>query len=324
MKLASTLLGAGLGAALLTACGGSKSPALGSASNGALLSQFGTNAALPATVMNPDQVHRPDVRHIFEYTGAPQPFTVPEGITRLHIIAFGAAGGGRSGGPGGTTDAWIPVRPGQLLGVVVGGKGDGGRNCNGGAGGYNGGGTGGGSRGGCDSVYEGGGGGGASDIRDGLHGGLEKRLLVAGGGGGEAAASVGWWSGGDGGGRDGGKGDAYNDADKGYGGTKTAGGLAGEKTCPGHDATPGALGKGGDGGFSCTEYKNYTGGGGGGGYYGGGGGSGNHSCFFCNKGPYDGSGGGGSGFVVPGATWYVNIQPSVNHDNGSLEIVGER
>ena len=70
----------------------------------------------------------------FGYTGSEQTFTVPDGVTSLHIVAIGAPGGtggsragftanGGPGGNGGTVTADIPVTPGSTLYVEVGGPG---------------------------------------------------------------------------------------------------------------------------------------------------------------------------------------------------------
>jgi hypothetical protein len=168
----------------------------------------------------------------FTYTGAPEIYTVPAGVTMIDVVAFGAQGrrstsyGPDPGREGGKITATLSVTPGQVLTIYVGGDD-----------GFNGGGAGG---------SGGGNGGGASDIRVG-NGDLTDRVLVAGGGGGS------YYYGGFGGGTTGG--DAQNGFTNGTGGSQTAGGTG---------ASSGSFGSGGNGGNS--------GGGGGGGYYGGGGG----------------------------------------------------
>ena len=90
-------------------------------------------------------------------TAGSHSFTVPAGITSIHVVAVGAKGGGAGpnpGGQGGVATADVVVTPGEALTAVVGGEG-------GGAGSP---GTRDGSNGGGKSV-EGGGGGGASDLR---------------------------------------------------------------------------------------------------------------------------------------------------------------
>jgi len=196
----------------------------------------------------------------FNYTGSEQTFTVPAGVSMVHVIAFAATGGaGNSGaavgagGKGGKVEADLTVTPGQTLYLYVGGKG-----IQGGAGGFNGGG-GPGANLGSGSVASGGGGG-ATDIRIGGNA-LSNRVLVAGGGGGAGAYST--FTGGNGGGLTGGNGSGNN---PGTGGSQGAGGNTG-----------GASGFGGSG----TNV-----GGGGGGYYGGGYAS-----------AFSGGGGGGSSYT---------------------------
>jgi hypothetical protein len=278
-----------------------------------------TNAAVPGAAVKPD-VKFPIT---FKFTGGPQSFSVPKGVRRLHIIAWGAAGGG--GSPGGYEDAWIPVRSGELLGIFVGGKGSEGKGCRGGDGGYNGGAHGGYTHTYCNGT-PGWGGGGASDVRDGGAGaGLDKRLIVAGGGGGQTEANGGThWEGGFGGGAVGGDGGAYYDEFKGKGGTQIAGGAAGTKACAGNGtfaAKPGVLGAGGTGGAGCTYFKLWGGGGGGGGYYGGGGGTGNNNDTTGTR-PYSGAGGGGSGFLVADAI-RVNAQAAAEPNRGDGIVVIE-
>lgn len=113
----------------------------------------------------------------YTYTGSPEVFTVPTGVTTLTVVLNGAQGGGGSTGLGGRATASLTVTPGQSLTLRVGGKGD-----DNGPGGYNGGGAG--------AGVDAGGGGGASDIR--MNGdALSNRVLVAGGGGGGNGAGAG-------------------------------------------------------------------------------------------------------------------------------------
>ena len=202
----------------------------------------------------------------FGYTGAPQTYTVPAGVTSLAVDARGASGGsgtgvfaGQDGGAGARVQTILPVTPGQLLLVLVGGAG----NYTGGAGAvrgsYNGGGG---------SGWTGAAGGGASDVRR-SGGTLTDRLVVAagGGGGGNAGRST---QGGAGGAPNGGTGTINNTADLDYrygiagGATQTAGGT---NSYPNNSVANGGWGEGGRGGYSGNP-----GGGGGGGYYGGAGG----------------------------------------------------
>src|SRR5262245_61429741 len=62
----------------------------------------------------------------FAFTGAPVQFTVPDSVTSLHITAVGAPGGNatfgaQAPGKGGATSADLPVTPGDVLVVRVGG-----------------------------------------------------------------------------------------------------------------------------------------------------------------------------------------------------------
>src|SRR5690349_10216693 len=121
----------------------------------------------------------------FSYTGGEQCYTVPAGVTSLHVTAVGGAGSAgiaplsAAGGKGANVTGLVSVTPGQTLYVNVGGNGAVS------AGGFNGGGLGGNDRAG--------GGGGGTDIRtcsraNGSCNTLGSRLLVAGGGGGGGAA----------------------------------------------------------------------------------------------------------------------------------------
>src|SRR5215467_5976437 len=83
----------------------------------------------------------------FNFTGGPQMFTVPAGVTSITVDAFGAqgaAGGGATsgaaGGLGGRATAGLAVTPGQVLQVNVGGTG--GPTAGGTVGGFGGGGAG--------------------------------------------------------------------------------------------------------------------------------------------------------------------------------------
>ena len=61
----------------------------------------------------------------FNYTGAMQTYTVPNGITQITIEAWGAQGGqgGGVGGLGAYASRDLVVSPGQVLNVYVGGMG---------------------------------------------------------------------------------------------------------------------------------------------------------------------------------------------------------
>ncbi len=210
----------------------------------------------------------------YTFTGAEQTFTVPAGVTSVHVVARGAAGDVGVNGAGGTgrrgaeVSRDLAVTPGATPYVEVGGTptapGDEicylATPC---VGGFNGGGT---------SNY-GSGGGGASDVRTASRaadGTLANRLLVAAGGGGgglDWTCRPGFFklAAGNGGaaGEAGGNGEACAPS------SPSTGGDAGTQSVGGQGGSPfgegGALGVGGG---------DQTGGGGGGGYYGGGGGGG--------------------------------------------------
>jgi hypothetical protein len=231
----------------------------------------------------------------FTYTGSRQQFTVPECVTSIVVDAYGAEGGtGQTpGGLGGHAHARIPVEPGAVLLVDVGGAGFTADVSP--TGGYNGGG---GVRAGAITPEPGasGTGGGASDIRRGTS--LASRLIVAGGGGGGGAHGAG----GDGGGLEGEAGATSDPVNRaaGGGGTQTAGGAAGWADSN-YPTGPGLFGTGG------TCYHDMAGcGGGGGGWYGGG------------TGGF--AGGGGSSWVDAEGNSETSTTPGVNSGNGRVEI----
>ena len=84
----------------------------------------------------------------FEFTGAAQSWTVPDGVSQATFDVFGAQGGsepsGKPGGLGGEATATIAVTPGDTLQVNVGGAGGNGNTIQSSPGGFNGGGLGGG------------------------------------------------------------------------------------------------------------------------------------------------------------------------------------
>ncbi|MCA9651101.1 MAG: hypothetical protein H6712_33845 [Myxococcales bacterium] len=235
---------------------------------------------------------------VFGFTGADQPWMVPAGVSSIDVVARGASGGCVLGGLGGEASATIPVMPGDIAHVRVGGTGA----CSVAAtlpGGYNGGGD---KFTDAGDSWEGGSGGGGTDLRlGGIT--LTHRVIVAGGGGGQG------WGGqaGHGGGEegqtcDGVGGGCADETCGGRGGTQLAGGIGG--FCyTGCEGQPGVLGVGGtsDG---CAA----AGGGGGGGYFGGGGGA---HC----------SGGGGSSRVdFPGNT-NTSTTTGVQLGDGELTLV---
>jgi hypothetical protein len=225
----------------------------------------------------------------FSSTGAEQTFTVPFGVTSVHVRAIGEAGEeGESfesiskGGDGAIASASLPVTPGEKLFVEVAALS------------FNGGGY---------PAPGGGIGGGASDVRtisSSEPETLESRLLVAAGGGGGGGGFENA-SGGKGGnaGSDGAEGVIMEDEEEssvggvgGDAGTLAGGGAGGERCdefgAP-WDGQAGTLGSGGEGGDGWRPES--SGGGGGGGYYGGGGGEGQ-----CEQDdPEWGAGGGGGG-----------------------------
>lgn len=252
--------------------------------------------------------------------GSVQHFTVPAGVSSVTIEAWGAQGGGAggSGGPGGHAKGTLPVAPGTVLAVRVGGQG-----------GFNGGGAG--------TAP----GGGASDVRIGSDA-LGGRVIVAGGGGGAGhfrAAAPGLdlsfvLRGGTGGGASGGDGvceigngtSTVHLAGCGGGATATTGGAAGSATsaCGAPPVTVpargGALGQGGDGGSVVCDVPialSAAGAGGGGGYFGGGGGAADVALFPLTS--FGGAGGGGSGFVSARATGVVD-EAGVRDGNGLVTI----
>lgn len=243
----------------------------------------------------------------FDYTGTPESFTVPAGVTSLEVTAYGASGGSATadfepsstalGGRGAAVSALLDVVPGTVLSVNVGGQG-GPNDTGGGAAGWNGGGSGG------VATMVGAGGGGATDLRSCAPDApecdsLASRLLVAAGGGGAGFSQD----------------TAFVGADAGVAGTDFTGvrgtvhgGGAGTATDGGAGGAsddefdrissggPGTLGVGGVGGGATgpdASEGGYRGaGGGGGGLYGGGGGGDNRY--------YGAPGGGGSSLVPSG------------------------
>jgi adhesin/invasin len=232
------------------------------------------------------------------WTSGQHSFTVPEGVTSVHVDAVGGHGGsslyGYAGGRGAQVAADLVVTPGDVLVATVGGNGGNGTGgTTDGAGGANGGGT------TSADIQASGGGGGASDVRT-SGATLADRLLVAAGGGGGGFYKEG--------------GDAGSDAPDyaswgvgGKAGTGSAGGAGGyfdDTLDTVVQATDGTLGQGGNGNVTTYDFSSSStayGGGGGGGLYGGGGGG------------FDAGGGGGSSLVPGGGTLGLNaVAPSVS------------
>jgi hypothetical protein len=232
----------------------------------------------------------------FDYTGAARSWTVPPGVSSVAFDVFGAQGAGAEGvGLGGEARATIPVSPGQVLQINVGGRSDSS------TGGFNGGGDGGVPT---SLGRPGFGGGGASDVRVSPFG-LAQRIIIAGGGGGTAGEGL--FPGGPGGsgggasGADGASNPMGDAAGPGRGGTPTAGGGGGQGVAGGTNGTAGTLGGGGRGGAGhCHNPGCGGGGGGGGGRYGGGGGGGGFAG--------GGGGGGGSGLGPAGVVFETGVQ----------------
>lgn len=233
----------------------------------------------------------------FNYTGGNQQWIVPAGITQVFIDVFAAQGGnsagGAIGGLGGKVRAILPVTPGETLLLMVGGQPT--------------------SR---TAVYGNGGNAGANTSNvnnENMAGGgmsavfrtsfdMSNALLVAGAGGGAAFQKNGGFGGGTTGGN--------HDIRSGYGGTQTAGGVAGE-VLDGQSVSPtaGQSGQGGNGG-SNLENTHYAGGGGGAGFFGGGGGVAGGAGY--------GSGGGGSSWALPSLT---KIATMGNFNSGHGKII---
>ncbi len=273
----------------------------------------------------------------FVFTGKPQTFTVPSGVTQIAVAAYGAGSPSENQGPtgpiatganGGLLKATIPVKPREKLAIFVGGQGGisvGGSRA---SGGFNGGAPGG--RGIYHDQYADGGfgGGGASDVREGGSG-LKNRVLIAAGAGG-GGVGVGFYGGGAAGGGGGilglaGGSGCLCGGPTGYGalgGSQTSGGHGGaggnrSGFNPGANGRNGKLGRGGAGGGD-TQYSGGGGGGGGGGYYGGGGGgAGSWSTSGVGGG---GGGGGGSSYVEPGATHVKDVTGGAGAGNGKIVI----
>lgn len=58
----------------------------------------------------------------FTATGSAHTFTVPSNVFEISVVAYGAQGATTGGGEGGTTQAILPVTPGEVLQINVGGK----------------------------------------------------------------------------------------------------------------------------------------------------------------------------------------------------------
>jgi hypothetical protein len=218
----------------------------------------------------------------------------------IRFDAKGASGGSDSytpspnPGKGGRVQGNLSVTAGQVLNIMVGGKGANGTST-GAAGGFNGGGS-------ATFYFYGsaGAGGGASDIRIGGTS-LANRMVVAGGGGGNGADGATAFAGGDGGGLVGGNGADNLGASHATGGTQSTGGIG---ATYGSSWTPGANGSLGLGGNGSPQGIS---GGAGGGYYGGGGGIWN-------------GGAGGSSFTHPTLASGVIHNQGYNVGDGEVTV----
>lgn len=197
----------------------------------------------------------------FNASSSIQTYTVPNGVTKLHVDCV-ASQGGNSGGKGGRVQCDLNVTPGDTLYIMVGAVPSNIYTAS-----YN-----------------------ASDIRI---GGKEysNRVVVAGGGGSKSSRNI---AGGAGGGLTGGDGTGHSNAYKGAGGTQTAGGAGGRYTAisqgHSHQGGDGTFGLGGSG--TTCSYCGQTGAGGAG-WYGGGAGAGQHN----KNGDFAAGGGGGSSYT---------------------------
>lgn len=236
----------------------------------------------------------------FDYTGALQTYTVPEGVTSVQVDCVGAKGytASLAAGLGGRVKANLTVTPGQELKVWVGQAHSQITTPE-----YN-----------------------ASDIRTSSAGitseeGLLSRLIVAGGGGDGSQTNWGGGEGGHGGGLIGGSGRG------GYGtvatgGTQTAGGSGGTHGA----AYGGGSGKGNSGTFglggATKAYGAGSGGCGGAGWYGGGGGS---MCTVNKIAYVNGvSGAGGSSYTHPDLCSEVTHTQGYQSGNGYVKITYRR
>lgn len=318
-QITSSLAGLGLAGALVVAV-----PATANAHN------------LPAECTATDRI----VTCHYGYTGIAQKFIVPEGVTRVAVVAVGAKGGDQgfentpgfsAGGTGARVfSGHVPVTAGatyfvevggpggegyrdSVVGGIIGGGGGGGAGylpggTGDGAGGYNGGASGGGP----EIDYRGGGGGGASDFRSATT--LDSRLVVAAGGGGGSNGS---------GGPGGNAGTAGGGGDLGGGAGDAKSGGAGGTREGAVTGGAGSQGQGGTGAGLVTAGGNQGSGGGGGGLYGGGGGGITQPAPVNGQAQnHTGAGGGGSslgdfvGLAAPGEQASVVISYEIPVDGG--------
>jgi hypothetical protein len=243
----------------------------------------------------------------FQYTGAIQTWTIPAGVTTLFVESFGAAGGDANttlGGKGGKVTSNIPVIPGQVIYITVGGKPTTQTPVYGYAG------TGGYCSGNSSSVSRAGGGLSAIATANPLT--QTNALLIAAGGGGASFGYSPNSTGGNGGGTTGADGvGGFNSNCQGRGGSPTSGGIAGTPYDPNTtQPTAGSAINGGNGGVVSVSTHN-GGAGGGAGYFGGGGGAGGGAA--------QGGGGGGSSWTHASCANTLHFS-GVNSGNGYIII----
>jgi hypothetical protein len=225
----------------------------------------------------------------FTDAGCLSSWTVPVGVTAVHVKAIGEAGGG-AGGAGAIVDGDLAVTPGTVLKACV--------DVGGGAGGL--------GRGGWQNGSDGGG-------WSGVRTNAGDALVVAAGGGGSGGDGPNGGGGGAAsmpGGIAGSGGRASNgNAGGGVGAISLGGGLGGSNSdYPGGAGGTGLPLTGGAGGDGDSTRSGSGGGGGGGGYNGGGGGAGG-SAQGGGMGQYGGGGGGGASWCaveVAGCTGLLN------------------
>ena len=254
----------------------------------------------------------------FSPTGVEQQWTVPSGVTSIHVVLVGARGADNAsaGGRGHVVTGDLAVTAGTTLYVEVGSDGSSAFAPPGGGGGFNGGG-----RGGDGESTGGGGGGGASDLRTSPRasgGSLSTRLIVAAGGGGAGGGSLGSIPPGGAGGSAGAAGaNGQNGTGTvGLGGAAATsasggtGGLSGPGTLDGGKGGDGVAGAGGAGAGSATVLT-FGGGGAGGGYFGGGGGG---------AGQVGSGGGGGGGSSFTGDATNASVTANATTSGASVTI----
>ncbi len=247
---------------------------------------------------------------VYNYTGAAQTYTVPAGVTSINVWLWGAGGAGGdrtgsgnagAGGSGAFVKGTLAVTPGQVLQIIVGGRGTYSTTNGTHAGGFGGGGT---------AYQNAGSGGGYSGIFLTSVNFANARAIAGGGAGGGYGRSRNY--GGAGGATTGTNGAGLDATHTGgSGGTLATGGAAGTGT--GTTAgTAGAQLLGGTGGNAGAG--TYGGAGGGGGYYGGGGGYGSNQGG--GSGTW-GSGGGGGSSYTGGLTGVTNTVGISNNAGGA-------